>query len=130
MDTSTLLAEFAPSVVRVSAKNCVDMLADEYAREHLARGEKIYWLTPGWVEYWDFIFKDWDAAKANETFPANDKGVLLDAVGYYEKLSQSDPEKILRICDWTRLQIVPQAVSLERLKNLLLDSAQRLGVAT
>ena len=35
-DTDSLLAEFAPGVTRVSAKNCVDMLADEDERRALA----------------------------------------------------------------------------------------------
>jgi len=129
MDTDTLLAEFAPGVTRVSAKNCVDMLADENERKALAGSGKVYWLTPGWMEYWDFIFKDWDAAKANETFPANDKAVLLDAVGYYDNLLQTDPEKLLRISDWTRLEIVQETMSLERVQSLLLESAQRIGTA-
>jgi len=128
-DTDALLAGLAPGAARVPAKNCVDMLADEAQREQLAGGDKVYWLTPGWVEYWDFIFKDWDAAKANETFPANDRAILLDAVGYYDNLSQTDPEKILRICDWMKIQIDPQMITLERLKTMLLEAAQRLGTA-
>ena len=105
------------------------MLADEDERKRLAGDDKVYWLTPGWVQYWDFIFKDWDGAKANETFPANDRAVLLDAVGYYENLSQTDPERILRISEWMHLQIIPQSISLNRLKTLLLESAQGLGGA-
>jgi len=129
MDTDGLLDRFGRGVGRVRAKNCVDMLAGAEERSRLANESKVYWLTPGWVEHWDFIFKDWDAAKANETFPAHNRAVLLDALGYYDNLSQTDPERILRICDWMRLQIVPQAISLERLRALLLDSAQRLGTA-
>lgn len=128
-DTDALLAEFAPDAARIPAKNCVDMLADEAQRKRLAGGDKVYWLTPGWLEYWDFIFKDWDAAKANETFPANDRAILLDAVGYYDNLSQTDPERILRICDWMKIQVEPQTISLERLVAVLLQSAQRLGTA-
>jgi len=126
-DTDALLAEFAPDVARVSARNCVDMLAGQSEREHYAGSKKVYWLTPGWIEYWDFIFKDWDGAKANETFPAHDTAILLDAVDYYESLSQTDPEKILRIADWMGIQLVPQPISLERLKTLLLQSVERLG---
>jgi len=125
-DTDGLLAELAPGAVRVRAKNCADMLADEDERKRLARSEKVYWLTPGWVEHWGLIFKDWDAAKANETFPANDRAIVLDAVGYYDNLSQTDPERILRICDWMRLQMTAEPISLQRLKTLLLESAQRL----
>jgi hypothetical protein len=130
VDTDVLLEEFAPGAVRIEAKNCVDMLVDEEEREQLAGGDRIHWLTPGWLEHWDFIFKDWDAAKANETFPANDRAILLDSVGYYDTIAEKDPEKLLRICDWMRLEIVPQPTSLERLKALLLNAARRMGPDT
>ena len=126
-DTDGLLAELAPGAVRVQAKNCADMLADEDERKRLARSEKVYWLTPGWVEHWDFIFKDWDAAKANETFPANDKGIVLDAVGYFDKLSRTNPERILRICDWAKLSLEPHRLYLRRLKSLLRQCSERFG---
>ena len=63
---------------------------------------------------------------ANETFPAHDKAVILDAVGYFDEMLETTPEKILRICDWMKLEIEPYPVSLERLKKLLCDCAQRL----
>jgi len=50
------------------------------ARIKKSGGRKIYWLSPGWLENWKQIFKEWDAAKSNETFPQNDKAVLLDVV--------------------------------------------------
>jgi len=118
-DTDALLAELGPDTKRVSAKHCVDMLAGENDRQRLAGGDTVYWLTPGWVQHWDFIFKDWDAAKANETFPAHDRGVVLDGVGYFEELMRTDPEKILRIGDWAKLPLEPQPVSLNRLRGLL-----------
>jgi len=118
-DTDAFLARVAPEAVRIAANNCVDMLADAAQREDLAAGAKVYWLTAGWLEYWDFIFKDWDAAKANETFPSHDRAVLLDATGYFEQLAGSYPEKIVRISDWMRIEIEPQAVRLDRLKALL-----------
>ena len=88
---------------------------------------KTYWLTSGWLDHWDYIFKDWDAAKANETFPAHDKAVVLDAVDHFDKLSGTDPEKVLRICDWMKLEIEPYTASLERLKQLLCECAKRSG---
>lgn len=125
IDTDTLLAQFGPGIARLSAKNCIDMVAGEDQRNRLAGGTKVYWLTPGWVQHWDFIFKDWDAAKANETFPANDKAIILDALGYFDEMSHEDPEKILRICDWMKLPLEPRTVSLERLKDLLRQCAER-----
>ena len=125
VDTDALLARLGKEFVRVRANNCVDILADAEMRDRIAGDAKVYWLTPGWLEHWDYIFKDWDAAMANETFPAHDKAVVLDAVGYFDEISGTDPEKTLRICDWMKLEIEPYAASLERLKQLLCESAQR-----
>jgi len=126
-DTDRLLGRFGQTVRRVRAKTCVDMLASAEERSRLAEEAKVYWLTPGWLEHWDFIFKDWDPAKANETFPANDKAIVLDALGHFDRISQDDPEKILRICDWMRLPLEPRRVSLERLENLLRECARELA---
>ena len=125
-DTDGLLARFGPRVARVRAKYCVDMLASTEDRARIAEGARAYWFTPGWIEHWDVIFKDWDVGKANETFPANDRGIVLDAVGYFDELSRSDPEKILRICDWAKLPLEPCAISLRRLKDLLRQCAEGL----
>ena len=65
------------------------------------------------------MFKDWDPAKANETFPAYDKAVVLDAVGYFDELSANDPEEILGIADWMKIPLDPHPVDLERLASLL-----------
>jgi uncharacterized protein DUF1638 len=126
VDTDAFLAKLGKKFARVRATNCVDMLADAETRDRIAGGSEVYWLTTGWLEYWDYIFKDWDAAVANETFPAHDKAVVLDAVGYFDELLEAAPEKILRICDWMKLEIEPYPASLERLKNLLCECAQRL----
>ena len=117
--TDALIRETAPSARRVNAMNCVDMLTNRKERQELAGGQKVYWLTPGWLQHWDFIFKDWDAGKANEMFPAHDKAVVLDAPGYYDELMEESPEKILAISDWMKLPIEALPVSLERLKGLL-----------
>jgi len=91
------------------------------ARIKKSGGRKIYWLSPGWLENWKQIFKEWDAAKSNETFPQNDKAILLDAVGIFDEYSQNSPEKILEFSDWMKLEIEPYKISLDRLKDLLLE---------
>ena len=125
-DTDVFLGTFGGDVARVRAKNCVDMLADAGERARIAEGAKVYWLTSGWLEHWDYIFKDWDRAKANETFPANDKAIVLDAVGYFDEMVESTPEKMLQISDWMKLGLEKRATSLERLKRLLSECAKRL----
>jgi hypothetical protein len=119
----TLLREQASEYRRIRAKHCVDMLADEEQRGKIAAGDKVYWLTPGWIEHWDHIFKDWDEGKANEMFPAYDKAVVLDALGYYDELCERDPEKVLRIADWMKIPVEAHPVGLDRLKGLLAAEA-------
>ena len=116
-----IIQETGANAKRIKAKNCIDMLVSADEREAIAGGQKAYWLTPGWLEYWKVIFKDWDKGKANETFPQHDKAILLDPVGIFEEYSAGSPEKILEFADWMRLNIEPYKISLDRLKRLLSD---------
>ena len=118
-ETDALIQETVRNAVRVNASNCVDMLASLKEREQLAGSEKVHWLTPGWLQHWDFIFKDWDTGKANEMFPYHDKAVVLDAIGYFDRLMADSPERILQISDWMKLPIEPVTVSLERFESLV-----------
>jgi len=45
----------------------------------------------------------------------------LDAVGIFDEYSQNSPEKILEFSDWMNLEIEPYKISLDRLKDLLLE---------
>jgi len=121
--TDTLIREHGTNAVRVKASNCVDMLAGAEERERIRGGQKVYWLTPGWIKHWDFIFKDWDVGLANETFPQHDKAVVLDALGYFDRLMEESPERVLAISDWMKLPIESVDVSLSRIKRLLGEQA-------
>jgi hypothetical protein len=122
-DMDALLKEQGPEFKRTRAKNCVDMIAGAEERDAVAAGEKVYWLTPGWVENWNFIFRFWDRGKANEMFPAYDKAIVLDGVGYFDELMESDPEKILEISDWMGISLEAHPANLERLLKVLSDAA-------
>ena len=106
---------------RIQAKNCIDMLADIEQRKEISEGEKIYWLSPGWLKSWKQIFKNWDIGLANETFPQNEKAIILDSLGIYNEYSERYPEKLLEFFEWMKIPIEPYQISLERLKNLLLE---------
>lgn len=107
-------------ITRVPATHCVDMLASREEREEISGGGKVFWLTPGWVKYKNFVFQDWDRGKANETFPQNTEGaVLLDSVGFWNDYSESHPEQLLEFADWMGIPILPYEISLERFKGLL-----------
>jgi len=122
-DTGVLIREVCANAVRVGADHCVDMLAGREERERLAAGTKVYWLTPGWLRHWGYIFKDWDAAKANETFPQHDRAVVLDGVDFFNEFSAAEPERLLEISDWMRLPIEVAPVSLDRFRDLLAEAA-------
>ena len=117
--TDALIRETCPEAMRVEATKCVDMLASAEERERISGGQKVYWLTPGWLKHWDFMFKDWDVGLANETFPQHDKAVVLDALGYFDELMEKSPEAILKISDWMKLSIESVTVSLERFRSLV-----------
>ena len=124
--TDILIMESFPRAFRINAANCVDMLAGEERRQEIAGADKVYWLTPGWVQHWDFIFKNWDAGKANEMFPQHDKAVVLDALGSFDRLMAENPEKVLRISDWMKIPLEAVPVTLDRLKALLTDGMRSL----
>jgi hypothetical protein len=110
----------------VKAANCIDMLADAEERGRIRGDQKVYWLSPGWLKYWRIIFKEWDIGLANETFPKNDKAILLDGLGFFDGYSEEFPERILQFSDWMRIGIEPFGISLDRLKGLLLEAAEGL----
>ncbi len=124
-----LIQEEGDGISRIEAVNCVDALTGGEEREKISQGMKIYWLTPGWVKYWKQIFKDWDIGLANETFPKNDKAIVLDALNFFDESCQNNPEKVLEFSDWMKVPIESYKISLNRLKKLLIEQVyQRLHV--
>jgi len=124
----TMIEEQGPTVRRIRATHCVDMLASEADRERIAQemvgGEKVWWMTPGWIEFRHYVFKDWDKGLANENFPRHTGGaIVLDGLGYVDRYMAGHPEEFLEYSDWMGIPIQPYPVSLDRLKTLLLDEA-------
>lgn len=107
-------------ISRINATHCVDMLASVEQREKISEGKDVYWLTPGWMKYRYYVYQGWDKGLANENFPKHTGGaIMLDAVGYYDRVMQNEPEKILEFSDWMGIPIQAYKVSLDRLKGLL-----------
>ena len=114
------IEELGPKVVRVQATHCMDMVASEAEREELAGGEKVWWMTPGWVKFRHKVFAGWDQGTANENFPRHTGGArVLDGVGLCEEYLNEKPEEILDYSDWMGIPLMGVPVSLERLKTLL-----------
>ena len=95
-----IIAEQGPRVARIQATHCMDMLASEAERDKIAQeianGEKVLWMTPGWIKFRHYVFKGWDRALANENFPRHAGGaIVLDAIGFVEQYMAEHPEEFL-----------------------------------
>ena len=113
------------NISRIKASHCVDMLANKEEREQISQGRDVYWLTPGWMKYRHYVYQGWDKGLANENFPKHSGGaIMLDAIGYYDDVAQNDPEKLLEFSDWMGIPIEPYRVTLDRLRDLLLDEVK------
>jgi hypothetical protein len=124
----TMIEEQGPTVRRIQATHCVDMLASEGDRTKIAQevagGEKVWWMTPGWIKFRHYVFKDWDKGLANENFPRHTGGaIVVDAIGYLDRYMVEHPEELLDYSDWMAIPIQAYPVSLDRLKGLLLEQA-------
>jgi len=122
----TIIKDQGSGISRISASHCIDMLAGEKQRGEIAAeiadGKRVWWLTPGWLLYRHSVFQDWDKAMANENFPQHTGGaILLDGIGFWDKYSETHPEKVLEFSDWMGIQIQPYKISLDRFKDFILE---------
>ena len=129
-----IIAEQGPNVARIEATHCMDMIASEAEREEIAReiagGEKVWWMTPGWVQFRHKVFKGWDKGLANENFPRHTGGaIVLDGIGFMDRYMAEKPEEFLEYADWMGIPMRPYPVTLDRFKSLLADQARRLSSA-
>jgi hypothetical protein len=127
-----IIEEQGPRVARIEATHCMDMLASEAEREKIAQevagGQKIWWMTPGWIKFRHQVFKGWDQGLANENFPKHTGGaIVLDAIGYVDQYMAEQPEEFLGYSDWMGIPIQGYSVTLDRFKSLLLDQVYKLG---
>jgi len=108
------------SISRIKATHCIDMLASEEERERIAQGRDVYWLTPGWMKYRQYVYQGWDKGLANENFPKHTGGaIMLDSVNYYDQIAENSPEELLEFSDWMGIPLEPYTVTPERLMGLL-----------
>jgi hypothetical protein len=127
-----IIEEQGPDVARIEATHCMDMLASEEERtriaQELAGGEKVWWMTPGWIKFRHQVFKGWDQGLANENFPKHTGGaVVLDAIGYVDQYMAESPEEFLEYSDWMGIPIQPYTITLDRFKSLLAEKAGELN---
>jgi hypothetical protein len=128
----TIIEELGHEVVRIKATHCVDMMVSEEEREKIAQevagGEKVWWMTPGWIKFRHYVFNGWDKGLANENFPRDTGGALvLDGSGYMDQYIAEHPEELLEYSDWMGIPIQPYPITLDRFKSLLLEQASALS---
>lgn len=126
-----ILEEQGPMVRKIQATHCVDMLASGIEREEIADkgagGEKVWWMTPGWIKFRHYVFKGWDKGLANENFPRHTGGaIVLDGIGYVDQFMEEHPEEFLEYSDWMGIPIQSYRITLNRFKSLLLDQVDQL----
>ena len=112
-------------ITRIKATHCVDMLASAEEREKVGQGKDVYWLTPGWMKFRHYVYQGWDKGLANENFPKHSGGaIMLDAVGFFDRVMADKPEEILEFSDWMGIPIESYRVTWDRFKGLLLDEVK------
>jgi hypothetical protein len=127
-----IIQEQGSAVARVEATHCMDMVASETERERISQevvgGEKVWWMTPGWIKFRHQVFKGWDQGLANENFPRHTGGtIVLDGIGYVEQYVAEHPEEFLEYSDWMGIPIQGYPVTLDRFKSLLMEKAKQLA---
>jgi hypothetical protein len=127
----TIIEEQGPNVARINATHCMDMLASEQERDAIAQeiagDEKVWWMTPGWIQFRHKVFKGWDKGLANENFPRHTGGaIVLDGIGYLDVYMAEKPEEFLEYSDWMGIPIIPYTITLDRFKDLLAEQAKKL----
>lgn len=124
----TIIAEQGGNIARINATHCMDMLASESERDAWAGGEKVLWLTPGWIKFRHQVYKGWDKGLANENFPKHTGGAMvLDGIGYMDDYMAEKPEELLEYSDWMGIPIQPCPITLDRFKSLLSEKAEELN---
>lgn len=105
----------------------MDMPASQAEREEMAGGEKVLWMTPGWIKFRHYVYKGWDKGLANENFPKHTGGAMvLDSIGFMDQYMAEKPEELLEYSDWMGIPIQPCPITPDRFKSLLTGEAERL----
>lgn len=125
-DIDSMIEETGAACDRVGRHSCVEMMLSEEEKEELSQGQKVYWLMPAWIENRDDVFFEWDIGKRNQTFPQNDTALVVDSRGYFARLMEEDPEKLLEFSDWMGLPMDGRDIGLGRFKGLVLGCIARM----
>jgi len=124
----SILQAAGQGIVRVQGDYGYDMLAGFDDRQRISGGRegKTLWFTPGWLKSWKVVYQKyfgWDSADANANFPGfYDRIIVLDSLGLADEYMAQHAEEILKLFDWTGLEVEFHPITLDRFKGLLMDS--------
>ena len=107
------------NTIMPDVKNCIEMVADPKLIAALSDEAKTFFITPGWLENWEAIFKEglkWDGIDARQNFGPYERIVLFDT-----GVCSINDLKILEFYDYTQTPVEIVFVGLERLRNLLIN---------
>jgi len=130
----SILGAHGQGIVRVQGEYGYDILSGFEDRQRISGGrqDKVLWFTPGWLKSWKAVYQKyfrWDSADANANFPGfYDKIVVLDGLNIAEEYMIQHAEDILKLFDWTGLEVEFRPITLDRFKGLLIDSLSPAGV--
>lgn len=97
--------------------NCIEMVADPDTIAALRDEAQSFFMTPGWLENWEVIFKEglkWDSIDARQNFGLYERIVLFDT-----GVTSLNDEMILEFYDYTQVPVEIVPVGLDRLRSLL-----------
>jgi len=97
--------------------DCAEILAGKEFLTEINQGGDEFYLTPGWLEYSDEIFKQglgWDTIDARQNLGFYNRVVLLDT-----GVRPIDDLEILEFYDYCQVPVEIVPLSLEHFKNRL-----------
>ena len=127
-----IIEEQGPRVARIQATHCMDMLASEAEREKIAQevagGEKVWWMTPGWIKFRHQVFKGWGPGDwPTKTSPSTRAGRLSWMLSdMWISTWRKKPEEFLEYSDWMGIPIQGYPITLDRFKSMLLEESNKL----
>jgi hypothetical protein len=122
------LDEFAKQyhVVKFSPGNCIELILGHKRKEELEKNTKAFYLTPGWLQNWQDIFKrgqGWDKIDARHNFGFYDMILLLDT-----GVTEIKDEDLLDFFDYTQVPIETEYVGLAAFKQNILEALEKAAV--
>lgn len=108
----------------VECQNCVDAFITRQGVEQKAREGLYFYLSPGWLDAWQEIFKrlNWGQAEARLQMGSFRGTVYLDTL----KDAPEQEQRLLEFFDFTNLPFEIMPVDLDHFKSLTIKAKERL----